>query len=60
MLLDFFLKKAIKGGTQQVIAGPNALAHFFFFLRFVKKIKFSWSSDDYHGKEQRFAYRIGK
>ena len=33
---------------------------FFFLLRIVKKIEFSWSSDDYHWKEQRLDYRIGK
>ena len=32
----------------------------FFILPFVKKIDFSWSSDDYHWKEQRLDYKIGK
>ena len=32
----------------------------FFLLPFVEKIYLSWSSDDYHWKEQRLEYKIGK
>ena len=35
-----FLKKAFKGGTQHVMALPNALAHFFFFCHLWKKLTF--------------------
>ena len=59
MLLDFFLKKASKGGhPSSDITEPDSLAHFF-LLPFVKKIDISWSSDDYHWKEQRLDYKIG-
>ena len=57
MLLDFFLKKASKGGhPSSDITEPDALAHFF-LLPFVKKVYLSWSSDDYHWKEQRLDTR---
>ena len=54
------LKKASKGGhPSSEITEPDSLAHFF-ILPFVKKVYLSWRSDDYHWKEQRLDYKIGK
>ena len=54
-----FWRRQSKALTQQVIAGPNAVAHFFSFA-ICEKNDFSRSSDDYHWREQRLDYRIGK